>query len=117
MMSSVSWAYLEESTVVADQPVQLFGVHVNSGTGGSYVADQPVQLFGVHVNSGTGGSYIDVYNGQDADSGERVSRIKVAANLTWAIVFPLPLICGRGLYIEFGTNIDNVTVLWSPTGQ
>jgi len=44
MMSSVSWAYLEESTVVADQPVQLFGVHVNSGTGGSY---------------------IDVYNGQE----------------------------------------------------
>jgi len=92
-MDAISWTHLK-----------------GSGT----VSDQPTFVHGVIVTGSSGGATASVYNGQDAESGNLLSEIKVAANLSWQITFPQPLYCNRGVYVKFGSNITSVTVFWRP---
>jgi len=88
-----SWTYIEKDSVVSDQPSLLFGVIVNGSSNGAYV---------------------DLYAGQDADSGSKIARVQVLANVSWEIFMARPVVCGRGIYVDLGTNIDSVTVIWAP---
>ena len=93
-MEALSWTKLEGSAVMSDQPTFVYGLIVTGSSAGATAT---------------------MYNGQDPTSGDAVAEVKVAANLSWQITFPLPLYCNRGVYVDFGAGIDSVTVIWRPT--
>lgn len=68
-------------------------------------------LFGIIIRVSVAGAAVTVYDGQDA-SGRLVAVIEAAANLSWAVEFAGGLRIEDGIYVDLGTNVDDVLVVW-----
>lgn len=67
--------------------------------GSGLVSDKPAHLLAVIFTPAAAGDYVDVYNGRDATSGEKLMRVTTAVVTTQSIIFSEPIPCGRGLYV------------------
>lgn len=65
------------------------------------------------LTSVTGGD-VTLYEGLDPDSGRKIWTFKGEANISQMISFPAPLWLERGLYIDVGSNVTEVTLFWTP---
>jgi hypothetical protein len=71
-------------------------------------------LLGIDVLASSAGGDVTVYEGLDAESGRKVGTYKGAANVTNPIRFNPPLFLDRGLFLDIGTNITEVTAQFIP---
>ncbi len=71
-------------------------------------------LFGVVVNTSVTGGDVSLYEGQDAESGRLIGTYTGEANISNPIMFPVPLPLERGLFVDIGTSISYVTVIFQP---
>lgn len=78
------------------------------------VNEGPSLLFGLHVEASTAGGDVSVYEGNDKDSGRLIGIFKDNANNHEPKNFIPPIYCDRGIYIDIGSNVTAVTVLWLP---
>lgn len=69
---------------------------------------------GIIVNASTDGGDVAVYNGNDAGSGDLFHTFQGLANESLPILLPNPVLFERGLFVDVGSNITNVTILWLP---
>lgn len=83
-------------------------------TADAVISERPARLLGlVLLVSATGGG-VTVYNGVDATSGHRIARFEAVANESLPVMFPEPLVCDRGLFVDVGSNVAEVLILWEP---
>lgn len=67
-------------------------------------------LAGVDVLASAAGGDVTLYEGLDTSSGRKIGTFKGDANITNQIRFNPPLRLERGLYVDVGSNITEVTI-------
>lgn len=83
-------------------------------TGDTLVTALPVALHAVVIHTTAAGAHANVYEGQDVSSGRLIIAVAGPANQSRPINFDPPILCERGLYVDFETNVEDVTVVYSP---
>lgn len=81
------------------------------------ITTHPALLLGVIVLASAGGGDVTVYEGQDATTGQKIGTFEGANNITNSMMFGPGLDCGRGIYVDIGSSISGVIVIWSPLGS
>jgi hypothetical protein len=81
------------------------------------VCEGPCDLYGLTVLASAAGGDVTLYEGQDASSGRKIGTYKGAANVTNPIMFSFPLPLARGLYVDIGSSITEVTVHFAQQGR
>jgi hypothetical protein len=90
------------------------------GVGWTYVtADQIVNqgetlLHSIILLTSAAGTGVTLYDGLDAVSGRSLGPFEGAANISFSHTFPKPLRLDRGLFVDIGTNVTGVLVVWEP---
>jgi len=74
----------------------------------------PVLLGGLVLLVSVTGGDVTLYDGQDAASGRVVGRFEGNAHISTPFLFPWPLRCELGLFVDVGSNVTEVLVLWAP---
>ncbi len=74
----------------------------------------PVLLTGVHLLVSVTGGDVTVYNGADAVSGDKLFTLKGEANISKPFFFPWPTRCEKGIFVDVGSNVTEVTVFYVP---
>lgn len=87
----IGWAWVTNSVKLKDEKALLWGLML--------------------LTSVTGGD-ITVYSGHDSGSGRLVCRMEAIANHTEDVMFVKPLLLEGGLFIEIGSNVTGVLVLY-----
>jgi len=90
----------------------MHGVGWTRLTADGVVTAQPVLLHGLVLLVSTTGGDVTLYNGQDAGSGRVVGRFEAIADQSTSIPFYPPLRCENGLYVDVGSNVTELLVLW-----
>jgi len=93
------------------------GIGWHRFTGDALVTTKPALLHGVVILTSTTGGDAALYEGQDADSGRIILTLEGIANTVTPVMFPRPLYCERGLYLDVGSNVTEVLVAWEPAGD
>jgi len=70
-------------------------------------------LHGLILLCSTTGGDVTVYSGQDT-SGQKIGRFEGTADVSLPIRFDPPLECDSGLYVDVGSTVTEVTILWEP---
>jgi hypothetical protein len=83
-------------------------------TADTLITTHPCWLHGVFINASAAGGDVVVYEGQDPTSGRLLAHLDGGANATNALRFDPPLWCERGLYLDVGSNVSQVTVHYTP---
>lgn len=78
--------------------------------GDTLIARGPCLLHTLFVLTSTTGGDATVYEGQDTGSGTKIIRLEGTANEIRSVHFSPPLPCQRGLYVDVGSNVDEVLV-------
>jgi hypothetical protein len=81
------------------------------------ITTEPAYLHCVILTVEDSGDYVDVYEGRDATSGNKVLRLKALANRSVSFNFSDPIYCGRGIYVSFSTTDSEATVAWENAGE
>jgi len=80
-------------------------------TGSRVVHNKKCVVYKIFVTpDGTNASYADIYNGNNTTE-PKVTRLRIRANETKEYNFDGYLELERGLYIDFGANLESVLVL------
>jgi hypothetical protein len=77
------------------------------------VSDQPLLLNSVLLLTSTTGGDVTLYEGQDATSGRKIATLEATANNTLFVVFAHAPFLARGLYVDVGSNVTEVTVFFT----
>jgi hypothetical protein len=77
------------------------------------IAEQPVLLNSVLLLVSSTGGDVTLYEGQDATSGRKIATLKGTANVTLPVVFAHAPFLARGLYVDVGSNVTEVTVFFT----
>lgn len=86
-------------------------------TGDRIVNEGQSVLFGLALKVSVTGGDVTVYEGTDALSGRIVGIFEGIANETRPVMFgSAGLKMDRGIYVDFGSNVDEVLVIWDPVG-
>src|SRR3990167_562385 len=75
---------------------------------------KPVLLGGLGLLVSVTGGDAPLYDGQDATAGRQILRAEGIADQSTPVIFPWPLRCEGGLYVDVGSNVTEVLVLWVP---
>ncbi len=78
------------------------------------VNEGPSLLFGLHIEASTAGGDVSVYEGSDSSSGRLIGIFKENANNHILMGLHTPIYCDRGIYVDIGSNVTAVTILWLP---
>lgn len=78
------------------------------------LSDTPAMFYGVVVLASADGGDVTIYDGLDAGSGRLVGRFEGLNNVSNPVLFPCPVPLDRGLFVDVGSNITEVLVLWRP---
>ena len=70
-------------------------------------------MFRVHLLVSTTGGDVTIYDGLDASSGRLIATIKGTANVSSILDFG-GLQLDRGLFIDIGSNVSEVTAVFDP---
>lgn len=85
-------------------------------TGDGVVSTLPCILYSVLVvNDGQNEATVDIYDGAGAESGYMVARVMTGAKSSEQYHWK-GLELSRGLYVDFDSKADHVTIEWSPVG-
>lgn len=82
-----------------------------------FLGPGPLVVFGVYVRVSVTGASVTLYDGLDTGSGRSIMVIEGEANITKTITFPGGLKIERALYVDLGSNVDEVLVLWDSLPQ
>lgn len=74
----------------------------------------PCVVAGLIINASVDGGDVSLYDGNDALSGRLFDTFQGLANESKPIPFPAPVHFEQGIYIDVGSNITSVTVIWLP---
>jgi len=74
----------------------------------------PCLFYGVVTLGSAAGKEVTVYDASEEDAGQTRFVLHTANQYSRAILFSVPVMFHRGLYVKLGTNVANVTVLWVP---
>lgn len=81
------------------------------------VSTEPCLLHGAVILCSAAGGDATIYDGHDASVGKSILPLKGPANESVPVFPPEPIFCARGLYVDVGTNVTSVTVIWEPLGE
>ncbi len=73
----------------------------------------PCLLNAVVLLASSAGGDVTLYEGQDATSGRKIATLKGAANVSLPVVFAHAPFLARGLYVDVGSNVTEVTVFFT----
>lgn len=74
----------------------------------------PTLLYGLILRASVTGGDVTLYAAQDAITGAKIATFEGIANESRPLFFPVPIYCDRGLYIDVGSNVDDVLVIFAP---
>jgi hypothetical protein len=83
-------------------------------TADAIVTTHPCWLHSATILVSTTGGDASLYEGQDAASGRLLITLKGSANVTNQRTYSPPLWLERGLYVDVGSNVTQVTVHFTP---
>lgn len=78
-------------------------------TSDQVISTKPVRIFSVMVTPGSGNADITLYDGEGTGDPE-ISCIKTLQYLTFLYNLEPGLVTHRGLYVDVGSNVDNVLI-------
>lgn len=78
------------------------------------VSRDPGNFHGCVLWADSDGGRATFYNGSDATTGEKIFTFVGLENQSNSVLFPVPLACPRGLFVEATSHLDEVLVLWEP---
>ena len=81
------------------------------------VREGPCLLAGLVVLASVTGGDVTLYEGNDASSGRKIGKFEGVANVSNPIMFSPPLPLQRGLFVDVGSNITEVAVLFKPVHE
>lgn len=87
------WQRITEDTVVCRGPVLFYGAILTS--------------------DGLGATAVIFYDGVNT-AGRRLFRLLATATETLALLFPVPIPLEDGLYIDVGSNLGDLFLLYAP---
>jgi len=73
---------------------------------------KPCNLIGVIFTPLAATDYIDVYDGQDVNSGEQIMRLDAVLVDTMRVVVPGGIYCAGGVYVDFSNPGGACTVVY-----
>jgi hypothetical protein len=76
------------------------------------VSTDPTLLFGAVILTSVTGGDATIYDGRDASSGSKVITLEGIANQSTPVMFPQPVTLQSGLFVDVGSNVTEVLVLW-----
>lgn len=83
-------------------------------TGDRQVHYGPALIFSLTIHSDGGGEAdADVYDGTSAEKG-RIFDLYCVDEAMSQLVFPIPVVAVKGIYVDIGTNCESVTVHYLP---
>lgn len=83
-------------------------------TADAVITNAPAYLHGLTLLASAAGGDVTVYDGADPGAGRKILTAKGAANVSLPIAFYPPLLCERGIYLDVGSSVTEVTVHWDP---
>ena len=92
----------------------MFGLGFERVTADNLLFPGPCLLGGLVLLVSVTGGDVSLYNGNDAQSGALIGTFKGEANISEPIIFPWPLRCERGLYVDVGSNVTELLVFYKP---
>lgn len=92
-----------------DKPASFLRV-----TADTIISTEPVLLFAVMILTSTTGGDVTLYNGVDPGAGSQIIRLEGTANETRPTPFGPGILCDRGLYVDIGSNVTEVVVIYAP---
>lgn len=92
----------------------MTGVGFTRITSDQIITEGTSLFFGVSIEASADGGDVSVYEGLDSSSGRLIGTFKELANVHTPQVFPYPIACDRGIYVDIGTSVTAVTVFWLP---
>ena len=81
-------------------------------TGDSLVITRRVFLSSVIYTMAQDGGDVTLYEGQDVSSGRKIAKIYGQGSITRQVSFNPALDLERGLYVDVGSNVTEVTVCY-----
>lgn len=69
-------------------------------------------LHGIVLLTSVTGGDISLYEGADIGSGRLIDTFEGLADVSWICMFPKPLYLSRGLYLDVGSNVTSVLVIY-----
>jgi len=78
------------------------------------VSRDPGGFHGCVLLASSAGGDVTFYDGTSSALGHKVLQVKGAANTSMKVLFKTPLWCPRGLFVDVGSNVTEVLVLWEP---
>lgn len=91
MKGDIGHFHTKVDTLITDQPVSLKSVIVTPDA--STVAD------------------VTLYNGRDTN-GESLGVLRTGSGITLPVTFDNGLLCDRGIYLDVGSNVAGVLIIW-----
>lgn len=83
-------------------------------TGSKVVTQRPVAVYSITVNASTAADSVVLYDDTEAATTRPVQTVKAAVTATQHLSWSYPLIFHRGLYVAFGTNVDDCNIQYGP---
>lgn len=74
----------------------------------------PAELGGLLLTASADGGDVTLYDGQNVNSGRKLFQVKGSANITDPLPMTVPIHCGRGIYVDVGSNITEADIIWRP---
>jgi hypothetical protein len=74
------------------------------------VTSHPAWLHASFLNASVAGGDVVIYEGQDPTSGRQILHQDAAANATNHCQFDPPVWMERGIYVDIGSNVSQVTI-------
>lgn len=78
------------------------------------VTNAPAYLHGIVLLASAAGGDATIYDGTDPTAGRKVLTVKGPANVSNPIAFYPPLVCERGIYLDVGSDVTEISVHWDP---
>lgn len=72
---------------------------------------------GLIINASVDGGDVSIYEGNDSSSGRLFDTFQGLAAKSEPIIFTVPIYFDRGLYVDIGSNVTSVTILWLPVDK
>jgi hypothetical protein len=80
-------------------------------TGDRKLTDRESELVAAYLVVSAASTDSAIYNGADT-SGDKILDLKSAAITNLAFEPPVPIYCSKGIFVDVGTNVSGILVLW-----
>jgi len=93
--------------------VSIKDLHTDSTNVDTVLTRRDALIYGVVLTATSGGvADVTIKAGIDS-SGKAVMKVKAAADSTQYVSLYAPIQCRNGIFIDVGSNVDLVTIIWA----